>query len=169
VLSRARAASALAAFVVVTGASVSASAAPLVRNVVTTMPALGARIAAGINAARARAGLVRLRPSAALGASASAHSIDMVTHGYFSHDSADGTSAWARLRRFYSAEGYRSWSAGETILWYSPGVTAAGAVREWLGDASHRAILLAPGFRELGVSAVHATSAAPLSTTPTAS
>jgi uncharacterized protein YkwD len=83
----------------------------------------------------------------------------MARDGFFSHDSADGTSPWARLGRFYPSAGYRQWQIGETLLWSSPDVGAAGAVHDWLTSPEHRAILLTPGFREIGVSAVHATAA----------
>jgi uncharacterized protein YkwD len=123
------------------------------------MPTLDAQIAAGINAARAANGLVRLRVSPALRAAAHSHSLEMARDGYFSHDSADGTSAWTRLLRFYPSAGYKRWDAGETLLWYSPGVDAAQAVHAWLSSPEHRAILLTPAYREIGVSAAHASDA----------
>jgi uncharacterized protein YkwD len=83
----------------------------------------------------------------------------MARDGYFSHDSADGTSPWKRLSRYYPRAGYRRYEVGEALLWYSPVVDAATAVHAWLTSPEHRAILLSPGFREIGVSAVHATAA----------
>jgi len=147
--------------IVLAGATV-AAAAPRgagAQNVVSAMPMLDAQIAAGINAARAQHGLTRLRVSPALRAAAEAHSYEMARGGFFSHDSADGSSPWKRLARFYPSAGFRRWQVGETLLWYSPGVDAAVAVQEWLGSPEHRAILLTPSFREIGVSAVHATAA----------
>jgi len=150
---------ALAAAVAAAGVSVNALPAAVhgagSRNVVTSVPALDSGIAAGINAARARHGLVRLRISVRLHAAARSHSLDMARHGFFSHDSGDGTSPQDRLGRFYGAAS----KIGETLLEWSPDVTAAQAVQAWLSSPEHRAILLDPGFRELGVSAVHATSA----------
>jgi uncharacterized protein YkwD len=162
VLPRTRAGLALAAAVAACW-SVSAlpvAAAPRAHpdNVVTTMPSLDVQIMARINAARAQLGLGRLRLSLRLRSAADFHSYEMVRHGFFSHDSADGSSPWKRLTRFYPSAGYRRWQVGETLLWYSPGVDAAGAVHDWLTSPEHRAILLTPAFQEIGVSALHATA-----------
>jgi uncharacterized protein YkwD len=164
VLPRTRIALAAAMSIVVAGTVVSSvGAAPAGRagtvNVVSTMPSLDAQIAAGINAARASYGLARLRISPALRTAARSHSLEMARDGYFSHDSADGTSAGTRLLRFYPSTGYRRWGAGEALLWYAPGMDAAHAVQDWLSSPEHRAILLTPSYREIGISAVHATDA----------
>jgi uncharacterized protein YkwD len=164
VLPRTRAALAVAAVVVVAGSSVSAVSLAAThraatRNVVTAMRSLDAQVAARINAVRAEHGLGRLRLSPRLGSAADFHSYEMVRHGFFSHDSADGSSPWKRLARFYPSAGFHSWQVGETLLWYSPGVDAVGAVHEWLTSPEHRAILLTPAFQEIGVSALHATAA----------
>ena len=162
--SRTRAALAAAAVIVVAGSVVSAVPAGTSRhagaaNVLSAMPSLDTQIAARINVARAQYGLPRVRVSRALKAAASAHSYEMARNGYFSHDSADGTSAFKRLLRFYPSAGYRRWQVGEALLWYSPGTDAATAVHDWLTSPEHRAILLTAAFREIGVSAVHATAA----------
>lgn len=156
--------SAALATVVVAGASVSALSAATshrarAHNAVTAMPSLDAQVIAGINAARAQRGLGRLRLSLRLRSAARSHSYEMVRDGFFSHDSADGSSPWKRLSRFYPSAGYRRWQVGETLLWYSPGVDAAGAVHDWLGSPEHRAILLGAAFDEVGVSALHSTAA----------
>jgi uncharacterized protein YkwD len=157
-------AAAVAAAAVVAGLSVSAvsfAAARRVgsRDVVTAVRSLDVQIAARINAVRAEHGLGRLRLSPSLQSAADFHSYEMVRGGFFSHDSADGSSPWKRLARFYPSGGYRRWEVGETLLWYSPGVDAASAVHTWLTSPEHRAILLAPTFREVGVSALHSTAA----------
>jgi uncharacterized protein YkwD len=154
----------MAAVVVVAGSSVSAVSFAATdragtRNVVTAMPSLDGQIVARINAVRVQLGLGRLRFSPRLRAAADLHSYEMARHGFFSHDSADGSSPWKRLARFYPSAGYRRWQVGETLLWYSPGVDAAGVVHEWLTSPEHRAILLTPAFQEIGVSALHATTA----------
>jgi uncharacterized protein YkwD len=164
VLPRARVALAAAMSIVVAGTVVSSvGAASALRagavNTVSAMPALDTQIAAGINAARTGRGLPRLRLSAPLRAAARSHSLEMARDGYFSHDSADGTSAWKRLLRYYPSAAYRRWEAGETLVWYSPGMDAAQAVQNWLSSPQHRAILLTPSYREIGVSSVHASDA----------
>lgn len=134
-------------------------ARPAAPNVVTPLPALGARIAAAINTARGQRGLTRLRLYPPLRAAAAVHSLDMARSGFFSHASSDGTSLEVRLARFYPAAGYRRRQIGETLLWDAGVVDSAAVVRAWLSSPGHRAILLAPGFRDLGVAAVEATAA----------
>lgn len=112
-----------------------------------------------VNALRAQHGLSRLRLSAGLSASASGHSIQMARLGYFGHNSANGASFAQRIARYYRSRGYRSWSVGENLLWGSPGVSPSRAVGLWLSSPGHRAILLSPRWREIGVAAVHSTSA----------
>jgi uncharacterized protein YkwD len=158
VLPRTCAALATAVVVFVAGSSVAAPAVDRAsRNVVTRLPTLDAAIVAEINAARAEHGLARLRFSRPLRAAAASHTYDMARHGYFSHASRDGTSCFARMSRFYRSSGRRE--LGETLLWYDGAVDAASIVHEWLTSPEHRAILLDPGCRELGIAAVHATAA----------
>jgi uncharacterized protein YkwD len=165
VLPRTGAAAAAALSVILAGAVVSAVHAGTSRHARggvgrKEMPSLDARIATTINAARAASGLPRLRVSGSLRTAADAHSNEMLRDGYFSHASADGSSARTRLAHYYPSAGYRRWHAGEVLLWYSPGVDAATAVRDWLASPEHRVILLSPAYREIGVSAVHASAAA---------
>lgn len=75
--------------------------------------------------------------------------------GYFAHDSASGSTFTQRVRRFYTPSGYRSWRAGENLLWASPDVAAKPALELWLKSPEHRKILFASGWREIGVSAAH--------------
>jgi uncharacterized protein YkwD len=164
VLSRTRAASAVAAAVIAAGSAVAvvdASAATRTRSgdAVTAMPGLDAGIVQAVNAARAQRGLAPLAGSTRLLAAASFHTREMLRGGYFSHDSAGGGSAERRIARFYPSSGYRSWRIGETLLWWSPTAGADEAVQQWLQSPEHRSILLSPGYREIGVSALHATAA----------
>jgi uncharacterized protein YkwD len=112
-----------------------------------------------MNAVRVRRGLHALRLSRPLTAAARRHSASMAQKGYFSHASADGTSFWKRVASFYDYRGHRRWSVGENLLWASPDVTVAGAVKMWLRSPDHRANLLDHNWREIGISAVHAASA----------
>ena len=112
-----------------------------------------------LNALRASHGLSRLRLSPSLSAAANQHSSEMARRGYFSHDSANGSSFSARVQRFYSPHGFQSWTIGENLLWASPNVGALRALKLWLASPPHRENLLSPSWREVGLSAVHATSA----------
>ena len=80
----------------------------------------------------------------------------MARVGYFSHDSANGASFSSRIAMFYTVRGYRSWTVGENLLWASPDVGALRALKLWLASPPHRANLLNPRWREVGLAAVHA-------------
>ena len=112
-----------------------------------------------INGTRARRGLRPLRISSALTAAADQHSQSMAQKGYFSHDSANGGSFFKRIASFYPYRGYTSWSAGENILYSTPDIDPAGALRLWMKSPEHRANLLNRSWREIGLGAVHAVSA----------
>jgi uncharacterized protein YkwD len=120
---------------------------------------LQAALVAQVNAFRSAHGLTRLRVSAPLAAAATGHSTQMARMGYFSHNSANGAPFSRRIVFYYSPRGYRSWTAGENLLWASPDVGAARALKMWLASPPHRANLLNPRWRELGLSAVHSPSA----------
>ena len=114
---------------------------------------------AQINSFRAAHGLSRLRLSSGLRAAAGAHSAQMARLGYFSHNSANGQSFSQRLARVYTARGFRFWTVGENLVWGGPDIAAGRAFQLWLGSPPHRANLLNPRWREIGLGAVHATSA----------
>jgi uncharacterized protein YkwD len=108
-----------------------------------------------INVLRRKHGLATLRPNASLRAAADAHSSAMAARGFFAHESADGSSFWKRVKRFYGSGGRAYWSVGVNLLWSSPDVDAAGALRMWLNSPPHRKNLLTGRWREVGLSAVH--------------
>jgi len=112
-----------------------------------------------LNAIRTEHGLQPLRLNARLGAAAVQHSREMGSAGYFEHASLDGTSFWKRISRWYASAGYRSWSVGENLLWSAPDVDAPGALDVWMHSPGHRANILNPRWREIGISALHFASA----------
>jgi uncharacterized protein YkwD len=125
----------------------------------TAMRSLEQDVLFNLNALRRQHGLVPLRFSTKLAAAARHHSTDMANRGYFSHSSASGSSFSRRIARFYPMDGRRYWSVGENLLWSSPDVDAHGAIDMWLDSPDHRKILLTARWREVGLSAVHVTSA----------
>jgi uncharacterized protein YkwD len=129
------------------------------RGTVARAGSLQAALVGQVNAFRSAHGLSRLRVSAPLAAAAAAHSTQMARLGYFSHNSANGAPFSRRIVVYYPARGYRSWTAGENLLWASPDVGAVRALKMWLASPPHRANLLNPRWRELGLSAVHSTRA----------
>lgn len=120
---------------------------------------LEAALLVEINEVRAEHGLRPLRANARLATAAGAHSREMVARGFFAHASGDGTPFWRRIRHFYGAGGYGYWSVGENLLWSSPDVGAAAAVRMWLQSPPHRKNLLTTRWREVGLAALHASAA----------
>jgi uncharacterized protein YkwD len=109
-------------------------------------------IACLLNAVRARNGLPGLRVNGRLARAARAHSRDMVRRRYFGHSSPGGSTMTARVRRAGYLRGARAWEVGETLAWGTgSAATAAGIVGSWLGSAEHRAILLDPAYRQVGV------------------
>lgn len=121
--------------------------------------ALGRGIVSEINALRAKRGLPRLVVSKPLSAAARKHSLEMARAGFFDHESPSRGSFGERVKRDYRTTGYRSWRAGENLLWASPNIDARKAVEMWLDSPGHRRILLTPAWREIGLSAVHTASA----------
>jgi len=116
-------------------------------------------VLADINAIRRQHGLSTLRLSAPLTAAARQHSTSMAFKGYFSHSSADGSSFALRLRHYYATTRYRNWAIGENLVWASPDLDPAEALRLWMNSPPHRANLLSSDYREIGISAVHVAAA----------
>jgi uncharacterized protein YkwD len=125
----------------------------------SSIDALEASVLVELNAVRAGHGLAPLRLTPSLSAAANAHSLAMAQRGFFSHSSADGTAFWKRVQRYYRSTGFGYWSVGENLLWKSPTIDAADAIRMWLESPSHRKNLLAPQWREIGLAAVRASAA----------
>lgn len=112
-----------------------------------------------INAIRASRGRRPLRVSRQLSAAAAFHTNQMGLRGFFEHESANGAEFWKRIERFYPVLPGRSWSVGENIVWGTPDLSAAGAVREWMTSPPHRENLLSRQWREIGLGGAHFESA----------
>jgi uncharacterized protein YkwD len=125
----------------------------------TSLSSLEQGVLADINSLRHDHGLAPLRLSGALTAAARQHSTEMAARGYFSHNSASGSSFDRRIARYYPIGGTHYWSVGENLLWSSPDVDASGALNMWWNSPEHRKNMLTARWREIGVSAVHVASA----------
>jgi uncharacterized protein YkwD len=112
-----------------------------------------------INAFRRAHNLPALHVNAQLNAAAREHTVQMAQQGYFAHESADGSSFWKRIQALYASSPWAYWSVGENLLWSSPSVSPQKALQMWLGSPEHRANLMNPRWREIGVSAVHVAAA----------
>ena len=125
----------------------------------TSLSSLEHGVLANINALRKQHGLGPLRLSARLSTAARQHSAEMGARGYFSHNSANGSSFDRRIARYYPVSGSRYWSVGENLLWSSPNVDASGALDMWWNSPEHRKNMLSSRWREIGLSAVHVMTA----------
>lgn len=121
---------------------------------------LEAEVLDELNLVRLEYGRRQLRLHPRLTAAADQHTQEMVTSGFFSHTSADGRPAAARIKSFYRPRtARRPWTVGENLIWKTSRLTARAAVAAWLASPGHRENLLAPAYREVGISAVRALSA----------
>jgi len=98
-----------------------------------------------VNAERKKAGLQPLKLNSQLAQAAQNHTNDMVSKGYFSHTSPSGGKMVMRVK----ATGYAYTSIGENIA--AGNATAAGTMTQWMNSSGHRANILNPKFKELGV------------------
>ena len=112
-----------------------------------------------INAFRRAHHLTPLKVNVKLTVAARAHTVQMAQQGYFAHESADGGLFWKRIQAFYGSSPWRYWSVGENLLWSSPDVDPAQAMRMWMNSPEHRANLMNPRWREIGIAAVHQAAA----------
>jgi uncharacterized protein YkwD len=94
-----------------------------------------------MNSARTSHGLAPLRVDARLLRAARGHSADMMHRQYFAHGSVAGRAL---------AQGARGPVFGEDLAW-STGLTAQWVVDQWLASPTHRAVMLRPGFRRVGI------------------
>jgi uncharacterized protein YkwD len=130
------------------GACASASASPAK----TPKPAMVRATLCVLNAERARYRLRPLRLDARLSKAARRHARDMARRKYFSHDSLAGGSFVDRIRRVGYLRGARRWSVGENLAWGTHGRSTPMAVtRMWMASPGHRANILSPSFREIGI------------------
>jgi uncharacterized protein YkwD len=105
-----------------------------------------------LNRERRGHGLHALRLNPSLSKAASQHAHDMVSRGYFSHTSPGGMGVVDRIRRTGYVHGGQSWLLGENLAW---GAGTTGTPRKivsaWMHSPPHRANILTPGLREIGI------------------
>jgi uncharacterized protein YkwD len=94
-----------------------------------------------INSVRTAHGLAPVRLDLRLTRAARGHSADMLNRQYFAHGSIATRAV---------ATGARGPRFGENLAWATR-LTAQWVVGRWLASPSHRAVLLRPGFRRIGI------------------
>jgi uncharacterized protein YkwD len=109
-----------------------------------------------INGVRIQHGLRPVRANRRLSAAARRHADDMAAHDFFAHDSPTTGSMQSRVERTGYLHSVHEWWLGEALAW---GQARAGApraiLRGLLNSPPHRAILLDPAFRDVGVGVAH--------------
>jgi uncharacterized protein YkwD len=103
-----------------------------------------------INNLRARYHQRPVRASLGLTVSALQHSADMVQRGYFSHDGPGGDTPLVRAQRNGYIRAHHSFSLSEAIAWDEQ-ATPLSLVRQLRLSPEHRAILLDPDQRDVGI------------------
>ena len=122
--------------------------------------ALETAIVRELNRARADEGLRALRVVPGLRTAARGHSRAMLRHGFFGHQSRDGTSFSVRIRRHYAIRGFETWSVGETLLASQGGeIGASSVVESWLASPPHRRVIMSPTWRDAGIGVLFASPA----------
>ena len=94
-----------------------------------------------INSVRTARGLAPVRVDVRLTRAARGHTADMLNRQYFAHGSIATRAV---------AAGARGPLFGENLAWGTR-VTAQWVVDRWLASPTHRAVLLRPGFRRVGI------------------
>ena len=114
-----------------------------------------------INSIRNAHGLRSLTVAKRLTDAADRHARSMGAASYFRHElyTPQRDQAWtsfsAWIRWYWPGPGYRGWSAGENLAWGAPDISASRTVTNWMNSPGHRANILNPLWRYIGVAAVH--------------
>jgi uncharacterized protein YkwD len=139
--------------------SVGASAEGAHQSHLTAALAVDLGVLQQLNQIRSAHHLTPLALSRNLTAAARQHSDDMLSNGYFAHDSSDGRPFWKRIEAFYpeSSSGY--WSVGENLYWTPGPANAPGSLKAWMASPPHRANILNPAWRQIGIATVSSTAA----------
>ena len=106
-------------------------------------------VANRINALRVQHGLQPMTIDGRLNQAGRAQSSAMMSRRTLSHGNPDGRARLTRLCARMHAS-----TVGETIGWIryrSPAKQAAGIVRWWMRSPPHRAALMSPNFKRIGV------------------
>jgi uncharacterized protein YkwD len=103
-----------------------------------------------LNAERTARGLQPLTEHPALDSAAAGWSTRQVNEGFFAHETADST-----LTQRLTDAGYftsTKWRAGENLAWGElDRARPVDIVKDWMASDGHRANVLDPGFRDVGI------------------
>jgi uncharacterized protein YkwD len=142
---------AVSLFMLLAGAQ-TASAKCRNAHVMPDRPGVGSSsVVCVINRARRRHGLAPLAVNQQLRKAGGRYARDMVARHYFSHVSPEGRTMGDRLRAIGYVAG-ATYSIGEALgTGTGTEATPGSTVRAWMHSPPHRALLLSPAFREVGI------------------
>jgi uncharacterized protein YkwD len=104
------------------------------------------------NQIRAQNGLATLAHNAHLAVAAAGHSDDMVTTGYFDHNTPAGGTFVERVLAARYATADQTWTLGENLAWGTGELaTPAGMMNAWMYSSGHRANILKGAYKEIGL------------------
>lgn len=108
-----------------------------------------------INRYRKRNGLGPLRENPLLTRAAQGYALQMTRTHFFGHTSPAGSTTFGRLRAIGYIHRYGFWTVGENLGWAVPDRSSPRYVfAAWTRSTSHRANLLLPKFRDVGVGVI---------------
>jgi uncharacterized protein YkwD len=97
--------------------------------------------------------LPQLTPNAQLTSAASGMCQRMVTEQFFAHDTPDGKSIVDRIEPTGYIPNGGDWVVGENLAWGSGALSTPQAiVNGWMNSPGHKANILAPDYKDIGLS-----------------
>jgi hypothetical protein len=102
-----------------------------------------------VNQERTKDGLNPLTQSSELTSAATAKGTDMFANDYWAHISPTGTTPW----EFITKSGYQYTYAGENLA--KSFSTAQDVVDAWMKSPSHKANILKPEYKEIGIAVLN--------------
>jgi hypothetical protein len=120
----------------------------------SNIDALDAAILCLVNGERADNGLPALNHVSQLDQSASGMCQRMITEHFFSHETPDGKSVVDRVQPTGYIPKSGDWVVGENLAWGSGALSTPQAiVNGWMNSPGHRANILAPDYKDIGLAA----------------
>jgi uncharacterized protein YkwD len=113
---------------------------------------LNAAILCLVNAERADNGLPALNHVAELDQSSQGMCQRMVTEHFFAHETPDGKTVVDRVKPTGYIPNSGDWVVGENLAWGSGALSTPQAiVNGWMNSPGHRANILAPDYKDIGM------------------
>ena len=100
------------------------------------------------NLERSKLGLSALISNSQLATAAAKHTENMAVQDFFSHTGKDGSSMGSRI----TATGYKFSNAAENIAAGSS--TPEAVINSWMNSSGHRANILNPNLKEIGIGSI---------------